>query len=70
VAVGRLQSRAVAIGPNIVISDTTTQKVLDIIWGIGILHIEAATRYLKERCGEDTISIAGGRVTTMSARMR
>lgn len=32
--------------------------------------IEAATRYLKERCGEGTISVAGGRVTTMSARMR
>ena len=32
--------------------------------------IEAATRYLKKRYGEDTISIASGRLTTMSARMR
>jgi len=32
--------------------------------------LEAARRYLKEQYGEDTISIAGGRVASMSARMR
>jgi hypothetical protein len=35
---GRARTRAAVIEPCIAVSDATTQKVLDIIRGIGILH--------------------------------
>ena len=41
----------------------TKEKILDIIREIAILHRDITN-------GEDTVSIAGGQVASMSARMR